>query len=219
MSFKLPIDLIGGNKAVFLVTVEGIYIIGVFEWDVKRAIRRHTKKNVSHHEKFYILKSTPSAIKLRRELGAIQKDLQRLISKIQDSTKGRPQRVKEWQKTKGSLVEKAFQLVTTYLKNPPSPVIPFTPPKKYINEYMKMWKDFTPNAFRQNMQAASRRSMRHIGGSMEGKSIDEMRTPEINALQYVNYVAINYTQLPNQNRDTSPLHSTLLKAMARQYLK
>jgi len=213
MSFKLPIDLIGDNKAVFLVTVEGIYIIGVFEWDVKHF--QNQNKNVSHHEKFYILKSTSPAIKLRRELGAIQKSKQRLISKREDTR----DRHLLFRTDKNHLVEKAFQLVTTYLKNPPSPVIPFTPPKKYINEYMKMWKDFTPNAFRQNMQAASRRSMRHIGGSMEGKSIDEMRTPEINALQYVNYVAINYTQLPNQNRDTSPLHSTLLKQMARQYLK
>ena len=215
MAFKLPIDLIGSHKAVFLITVEGIYIIGVFEWDVKISAILHHKKNVSHHEKFYILKSTPPAIKLRRELDAIQKSTQRLISKREDTQEGHLLYLKQ----KGQLVDKAFQLVTTYLKNPPSPVIPFIPSKNYIKYRMKMWKDFTPSAFRQNMQSASRRYAQIIGKSMEGKSIEEMRTPKVNALQYVNYVAINYTRLPNQNRHTSTLHSTLLKAMARQYLK
>ena len=214
MSFKLPIDLIGTNKAVFLVTVEGIYIIGLFEWSVRRwSLSTKPKNNVSHHEEFYILKSTPPAIKLRRELGAIQKDLQRLISKRDDMKVGEITDGRQY------LADKAFQLVSTYLQNPPAPVIPYSPATHYINQSINGWKDFTPSSFRQNMQAASRRMMRNIGKSMEGKSLDEMRTPQINTLRYVKYVAINYVRLPNRKGRMTTLPATLLKDMARQYLK
>jgi len=209
MSFKLPIDLIGNNKAVFLVTVEGIYIIGLFEWAVKKARMGYYSHKVSHHEEFYILKSTTPAIKLRRELGALQKELQRLTSKKEDSTQA------VWINKKDILAQKAFQLVTAYLKNPPSPVIPFTPPKNNLN----MWKEMPSSFFQHNMQSASRRMMQQIGKSMEGKSLAEMRTPQINTLRDVNYVAINYSLLPNRKRKTHTLPSTLLKAMALQYLK
>ena len=213
MSFKLPIDLVGTNKAVFLVTVEGIYIIGLFEWSAKKSLSLRKPPNVKHHEEFYILKSTPPAIKLRRELGAIQKDLQRLISKRDDMKLGEITDGREY------LTYKAFQLVSTYLQNPPAPVIPYSPAKHYINQSINRWKDFTPRSFRQNMQAASRRMMRNIGKSMEGKSLDEMRTPQINTLRYIKYVAINYVPLPNRKGRMTTLPPTLLKAMARQYLK
>jgi hypothetical protein len=69
------------------------------------------------------------------------------------------------------------------------------------------------------MKGASRRMMRHIGKSMEGKSLNEMRTPQINTLRHIKYVSINYISLPNRKRRITTLPSTLLKAMARQYLK
>ena len=118
MSFKLPIELVGKNKAVYLVTVEGIYLIGLFAWDAKK---------MTHHEEFYILRSTPPAIKLRRELGAMQKDLQRLFSKF--DTTG-----KQFINSQRRLGDKAFQLVMTYLQNPPTPIIPYTPVTNYIAE-------------------------------------------------------------------------------------
>jgi hypothetical protein len=121
MPFKLPIDLVGKNKAVFLVTVEGIYVIGLFEWRAKKSLSLRKPPNVRHHEEFYILKSTPPAIKLRRELGAIQKDLQRIFSKRDDLKLG------ELENGRDYLTKKAFELVTTYLKKPTYSSYPLFP--------------------------------------------------------------------------------------------
>jgi hypothetical protein len=221
VKFKLPITLADEKRGVFLGTVEGVYFIGLFEW---RKSSNFSLYSHDFHQEYFILPTKQASMKLYKELKRLQKDEQRLRSKwsVRDydflGNKEYKQKVKP-------IVEEAFNLVTQYVNNPPSPLIRREYPheENWINEQLVRALDNKDKWVTRERLISDDvpRWMWMVGRTLQGKTLNDMKIPKIDALRQVTYVSINYFQLPNRhyNRKNSLLPNTLITSMMRHHLK
>jgi hypothetical protein len=217
VKFKLPITLYNENQGVFLGTVEGVYLVGLFTW------QGVSKKWLNLHQEYFILPTSHASMKLRRELNRLQKDQQRLRSRLVPEGDGMNN--KKYKAKLKPIVQEAYKITSQYLKNPPAPIYPaFTTDKdSWLDRQVVRALDSTDIWHSKDgvIPNSVPRWMTMAGRTFEGKTLEEMRLPKFNGLRYVKYVGINYFQLPNRRytRQNPLLSNTMIQSMIRHHLK
>ena len=217
VKFKLPITLFDENKAVFLGTVEQVYLVGLFTW------QGVSKKHLNLAQHYFVLPTTHASMKLRRELNGLQKEQQRLRSKMVPEGDGMDN--KAYKKLLKPIVDKAYKLTSDYVSKPPAPIYPVltSDEETWLDREVERALDskYIWSSKDRVIPNYAPRWMTMVGRTYEGKTLEEMRLPKFNGLRYVKYVGINYFQLPNRKYTSkNPLLSNaIILSMILHHLK